>query len=87
LGIYAPFLFPGFRQCGATEIYGAYIARAVFDMVGRVVTDSDVTTADYPTPAKRPLISLLDCTISTEAAFGIKRPDWHAMFAKKLTRA
>jgi dTDP-4-dehydrorhamnose reductase len=35
-----------------------------------------LTTADYPTPAKRPANSRLDCSkIFTE--FGIQPSDWH----------
>jgi dTDP-4-dehydrorhamnose reductase len=36
---------------------------------------TDIPTRDYPTPARRPLNSRLDCSSFT-AAFGIDRPDW-----------
>jgi dTDP-4-dehydrorhamnose reductase len=35
---------------------------------------NDIPSAAYPTPAKRPLNSRLDC--SGLAAFGVVRPDW-----------
>ena len=38
---------------------------------------TDIPTADYPTPATRPLNSRMDCS-ATEAAFGVARPDWRA---------
>lgn len=47
-----------------------------------------ITTADYPTPAKRPLNSRLDCS-RFERTFGIKLDDWRVGFEKvmvKLTR-
>ena len=34
-----------------------------------------IPTADYPTPARRPLNSRLDCA-KLDAAFGLARPDW-----------
>ena len=36
-----------------------------------------IPTADYPTPAARPLNSRLDCS-DLERVFGIGRPDWRA---------
>ena len=38
---------------------------------------TDIPSSDYPTPARRPLNSRLD-TSTTEARFGIARPDWRA---------
>ncbi len=36
-----------------------------------------IATADYPTPARRPAYSVLDCA-STAAALGLTRPHWRA---------
>jgi dTDP-4-dehydrorhamnose reductase len=36
-----------------------------------------IPTAEFPTPAKRPANSRLDCT-ALEADFGIGAPDWRA---------
>jgi dTDP-4-dehydrorhamnose reductase len=39
-----------------------------------------ITTAEYPTPARRPAISILDCT-KIESAFGIKPEPWRTGLA------
>lgn len=62
---------------GAPDASWADFARAIFDEAGLTVAVEDIPTADYPTPAKRPLNSRLDCR-ATAAAFGIERPDWRA---------
>ncbi|WP_377194747.1 dTDP-4-dehydrorhamnose reductase [Ruegeria meonggei] len=60
---------------GAPDVSWAGFARAIF---GELETDCDVTdipSSQYPTPARRPLNSRLDCS-SLETSFGITRPDW-----------
>lgn len=54
-------------------------ARAIFDGADRprVVP---ITTAEYPTPARRPASAVL-ATDKFEAAFGFALPDWHEMLA------
>ena len=52
-------------------------ATEIFAMAGRDVTLTPIPTSDYPTPARRPLNSRLDCTAIT-AQFGIAPPDWRA---------
>ena len=54
-------------------------ARAIFDDADRprVVP---ITTAEYPTPARRPASAVL-ATDKFEAAFGFALPDWHEMLA------
>ena len=54
-------------------------ARAIFDGDDRprVVP---ITTAEYPTPARRPASAVL-ATDKFEAAFGFALPDWHEMLA------
>lgn len=44
-----------------------------------------ITTADYPTPAKRPANSRLDCTKLYEK-FGISLPDWQTSTVKCVKR-
>jgi len=69
---------PGlYHFSGAPDVTWADFARAIFATFGRDVTVSDITTAEYPTPAVRPANSRLDCS-SLDATFGIKRPDWQA---------
>lgn len=43
-----------------------------------------ITTAEYPTPARRPAYSALDCS-STEAALRISRAPWRDNLKKMLT--
>lgn len=62
---------------GAPDASWKDFAEAIFDMAARPVTVSGIPTSDYPTPARRPLNSRLDCA-ETETVFGIKRPDWRA---------
>ncbi|MGR3316357.1 dTDP-4-dehydrorhamnose reductase [Roseovarius indicus] len=52
-------------------------AQAIFERAGRDVALAGIPTAEFPTPAKRPANSRLDCT-ALEADFGIKAPDWRA---------
>jgi dTDP-4-dehydrorhamnose reductase len=42
-----------------------------------------ITTAEFPTPAKRPLYSVLDCG-KIERVFGLAQPDWRVALAKML---
>jgi len=62
---------------GAPEISWAAFARKIFSMAGLGCEVIGVGTNEYPTPARRPVNSRLDCT-TTEAVFGIGRPDWLA---------
>lgn len=62
---------------GAPDVTWAGFARAIFEVAGMAVTVEEIATADYPTPARRPANSRLDCTTTT-AVFGIQRPDWRA---------
>jgi dTDP-4-dehydrorhamnose reductase len=43
-----------------------------------------ITTADYPTPARRPGNSRLDCR-QLETDFGLKMPDWQPYLERMLT--
>jgi dTDP-4-dehydrorhamnose reductase len=70
---------------GAPDTSWADFARAIFDAAKIPCAVTDIPSADYPTPAKRPLNSRLDCT-TTEAAFGISRPDWRESLTHILTQ-
>lgn len=62
-------------------------ARETFFAAQRRVTVTGIPTADYPTPALRPLNSRLDCG-ALETDFGISPPDWRAALndiVKELT--
>lgn len=66
-----------FHFAGAPVTSWAGFARETLSRAGRKITVEEIATADWPTPARRPLNSRLDCT-ATEAAFGIRQPDWRA---------
>ena len=71
---------------GVPNVSWADFARAIFATAGRDVTVTDITTADYPTPAVRPRNSLLDCS-SLHLAFGIPRPDWQVALTRIIKEA
>lgn len=62
---------------GAPDVSWADFARAIFAEAGLSPEVVDIPTSAYPTPARRPFNSRLDCG-GTLAAFGIARPDWRA---------
>ncbi|WP_163847535.1 dTDP-4-dehydrorhamnose reductase [Pseudooceanicola aestuarii] len=62
---------------GQPAISWAGFARAIFDRAGLDVTVRDIATADWPTPARRPLNSRLDCGALLRD-HGIAAPDWRA---------
>lgn len=72
---------------GAPDVSWAEFARAIMAEAGLACAIRDIPTSDYPTPARRPQNSRLDCG-SLQRAFGIARPDWRAGLAnvvKELT--
>ncbi|MFL2945992.1 MAG: dTDP-4-dehydrorhamnose reductase [Parvibaculales bacterium] len=64
-----------YHYSGAPDISWADFARAIFEHVDRTVTVIPIPTTYYPTPAKRPLNSRMDCS-AMDHTFGIARPDW-----------
>jgi len=70
---------------GAPDTSWADFARAIFNSANIPCAVTDIPSSDYPTPAKRPLNSQLDCTL-TEDAFGISRPAWRASLTHILTQ-
>lgn len=66
-----------YHLSGAPETSWADLAREILARAGLPAEVADIPSAAYPTPARRPLNSRLDCA-ATEAAFGIRRPDWRA---------
>ncbi|MGV8951661.1 MAG: dTDP-4-dehydrorhamnose reductase [Cypionkella sp.] len=73
----APELRGIFHYSGSPDVSWADFARAIFRERGMGVTVNDIPSSAYPTPAKRPLNSRLDCS-STKSVFGLDRPDWYA---------
>lgn len=73
-----------YHFAGAPDASWADFAREIFDQRGLNCEVVDIPSSDYPTPARRPLNSRLDCSrISKD--FGIARPDWRAGLAQVLT--
>ena len=68
---------------GAPDTTWAGFAREIFHQAGLPCRVTEIPTADYPTPARRPLNSRLDCRGFTET-FGLPRPDWRAGLAAVL---
>ncbi len=68
---------------GTPDTSWAGFAREIFAQAGRDVAVTDIPTSAYPTPARRPLNSRLDCATLT-ADFAISPPDWKAGLAEVL---
>lgn len=73
-----------YHFAGAPDVSWADFAREIFAQARMTgVRVEDIPTTAYPTPARRPGNSRLDCT-SLEAAFAIVRPDWRTSLAAVL---
>ena len=59
---------------GAPDTSWADFARAIMAQAGLGCQIRDIASSQYPTPARRPLNSRLDCT--SLRAYGIARPEW-----------
>jgi dTDP-4-dehydrorhamnose reductase len=66
-----------YHLSGAPDTSWADFARAIMAEAGLPCVITDIPSSAYPTPARRPLNSRLDCT-SLFRDFGITRPDWQA---------
>lgn len=64
-----------YHLAGTPDVSWAGFARETFAQAGIACEVTDIPSTDYPTPARRPLNSRLDCA-SLEAVFAIRRPDW-----------
>jgi dTDP-4-dehydrorhamnose reductase len=73
-----------YHFAGAPDASWADLARAVMAGSGLSCQIREILTAEYPTPARRPLNSRLDCS-SLQADFGIMRPDWRQGLAEILS--
>ena len=68
---------------GAPDTSWADFARAIMAGAGLSCSIADIPSSAYPTPARRPANSRLDCR-SFETAFGMARPDWRKGLADIL---
>jgi dTDP-4-dehydrorhamnose reductase len=66
-----------YHFAGAPDISWAGFAREIFAQAGLACEVRDIPASDYPTPARRPANSRLDCS-RIARDFGIDRPDWRA---------
>jgi dTDP-4-dehydrorhamnose reductase len=76
-----------FHATGSGETTWHGLAIAVFEEAARhggpcPVVDA-IATADWPTPARRPPDSRLDCT-RLERVFGVRLPDWRPSLARAV---
>jgi dTDP-4-dehydrorhamnose reductase len=78
-----PALSGTYHLSGAPDVSWADFARAIMDRAGLPCRIDDIPTSAWPTPARRPANSRLDCT--TLAALGLSRPDWRAALNECLT--
>ncbi|XDA98265.1 dTDP-4-dehydrorhamnose reductase [Sulfitobacter sp. LCG007] len=69
---------------GAPDVSWADFAREIFAQAGLSPDVEDIPTSAYPTPARRPANSRLDCS-TTADVFGIDRPDWRKGLRTVLT--
>ncbi len=60
---------------GGPDVSWADFAREIFAQAGLTPEVVDIPSSDFPTPAKRPSNSRMDCSVM-QAAFSIDRPDW-----------
>jgi len=60
---------------GSPDVSWAEFATEIFAQAERLMAIIPIPTAEYPTPAKRPLNSRMNCR-STEQVFGVRRPNW-----------
>jgi dTDP-4-dehydrorhamnose reductase len=74
-----------FHYCGAPAVTWCGFAREIFARADRKPAPEivPVSTQDWPTPARRPANSMLDCT-RIRAAYGIDQPDWRPALTRVL---
>lgn len=60
---------------GGPDTNWSGFAREIFKQSGHAVEVVDIPSSEFPTPAKRPANSRLDCE-TTREVFGLSRPDW-----------
>ncbi|SLN69173.1 dTDP-4-dehydrorhamnose reductase [Roseisalinus antarcticus] len=78
-----PNLAGTYHFSGAPDTSWADFAREIFRQSGRTVEVVDIPASEFPTPAKRPANSRMDCTTLTR--LGIDRPDWRMDLTEILT--
>ena len=78
-----------FHMTGEGEASWAEFAEAIFvaaeSLDGPVARVRPIPTADYPTPAKRPMNSRLDCS-KLARIHGVRLPDWRRSVEATVAR-
>lgn len=64
-----------YHLSGQPDVSWFEFAKTIFECTGREIELTAIQTSEYPTPAKRPANSRLDCA-STKLTFDIDRPIW-----------
>lgn len=74
-----------FHFSGAPTVSWAGFAEAIFAASSRAAPPQikRIATADYPTPARRPTNSALDCS-RIRAAYGMDQPDWRVRLSEVI---
>lgn len=72
-----------YHFAGAPDTSWADFARAIMAGAGLPCAINDIPSSAYPTPARRPANSRLDCTTFTRD-FGVARPDWRVALTEIL---
>ena len=72
----SPTLSGTYHLAGQPAVSWADFARAILHAAGLSCAVQDIPSGDFPTPARRPLNSRLDCS-TLVANFGITLPNWH----------
>ena len=70
-----------YNFAGAPEVTWCGFAREIFRQAGLTPAVEPIETREYPTPAKRPANSILDCS-RIAANFGLPQPDWRLALAE-----
>ncbi|WP_299421926.1 dTDP-4-dehydrorhamnose reductase [uncultured Shimia sp.] len=74
-----------YHYAGIPSTTWADFARATFQSANKTVTVTNIPSSGFPTPAKRPLNSRLDCA-TLLSDFGITPPDWQAGLTRVITQ-
>ena len=69
---------------GTPSVSWAEFAGKIFEIAGTMTTINPIPTKDFPTPAQRPLHTVLDCA-KIERDFGLAPPDWRASLRSVMT--
>ncbi|SMP05452.1 dTDP-4-dehydrorhamnose reductase [Shimia sagamensis] len=74
-----------YHYAGTPTTTWADFARAIFQSSNRSVMVTNIPSSGFPTPAKRPLNSRLDCA-TLLSDFGVTPPDWQAGLTRVITQ-